>query len=184
MWTHFDTALFRPTDEIEPKRGHYFFSLAEGQRFRCGLGKLKPPKGEKWGEVKCFGGVIILGPTVHPRLGGNYACAPGGNPVSVPDEIAEKLNAPPDPETYRLLTPGELQENAKQFLAAYTQEKEPHALAPILDNFDSTPNYRHASMYETLCWAMREAKPGRFSAQHAADELKGLWNLSFGITDD
>jgi hypothetical protein len=58
------------------------------------------------------------------------------------------------------------------------------ALAPILDNFDPTPNYRHASMYDTLCWAMREAKAGRFSAQRALDELKALWDRSFGIPDD
>jgi hypothetical protein len=58
------------------------------------------------------------------------------------------------------------------------------ANAPILDNFDPTPNYRHASMYDTLCWAMREAKSGRFSAQHALDECKGLWDKSFGIRDD
>ena len=82
------------------------------------------------------------------------------------------------------MTPKELLESAKEFIATYTQEKEPHALAPILENFDPTPNYRHASMYETLCWAMREAKAGRFSAQRALDELKGLWNLSFGIPDD
>ena len=52
----------------DAKRGHYFFSLTQGQRFGCGLGKLKLPKGEKWGEVKCFGGAIILGPTdPHPK---------------------------------------------------------------------------------------------------------------------
>jgi len=87
---HFDTALFRPTDEIDSKRGHRFFSLAQGQRFGCVLGKLKPPKAEKWGEVKCFGGVVIVGPTEHPRVGGRYATGPGGNPILVPDEIAEK----------------------------------------------------------------------------------------------
>ena len=105
LWKYFDTALFRPTvTDPDSQRGHYFFSLAEGQRFGCGLGKLKPPKGEKWGEVKCFGGAIILGPTVHPDTirSRTTHCAPGGNPISVPEEIAEKLNAPPDPETYRL----------------------------------------------------------------------------------
>jgi hypothetical protein len=39
-------------------------------------------------------------------------------------------------------------------------------------------------MYDTLCWAMREAKAGRFSAQRALDELKALWDRSFGIPDD
>ena len=83
-----------------------------------------------------------------------------------------------------MLTPGELRENAKQFLATYTDNKEPKALAPILDNFDSTPNYRHASMFDTLCWAMREAKAGRFAAQEAVDELKALWDTSFGVPND
>jgi hypothetical protein len=99
LWELLDTALFRPTDEIDPQHGHYFFSLHQGQRFGCGLGKLKPPKGEKkWGEVKCFGGVIILGPTNHPREGGRYVCAPGGNPPPVPNEIAENLSEAPEPE--------------------------------------------------------------------------------------
>jgi hypothetical protein len=113
--------------------------------------------------------------------GGRYVCAPGGNPPPVPNEIAENLSEAAEPETYRLLTPKELEDTAREFVATYAQEKEPWALAPILDNFDPTPGSRHASMYDTLCWAMREAKAGRFSAQHALDELKGLWDESFGI---
>ena len=109
----------------DSKRGHYFFSLGEGQRFGCGLRKLKPPKGEKWGEVKCVGGAIILGPTNHPDAddGHAYHSGPGGYPEFVPDEIAEKLNALPEPETYRLLTPRELEESATKFIATYTDEK-------------------------------------------------------------
>jgi Bifunctional DNA primase/polymerase, N-terminal len=190
LWKHLNTALFRSTMTDPAERvGHYFFSLTNGQRFGGGLGKLKPSNGKRWGEIKCFGGAIILGPTApHPKedQGHAWASSPGGYPPPVPDEIADALiSVPvPDAETYRLLTPGELRENAKEFLETYTDNKESKALAPILDNFDSTPNCRHASMFDTLCWAMREAKAGRFSAQEAVDELKALWNTSFGVPND
>ena len=81
------------------RRGHYFYRLRPGERFGCGLGKLKPPHGAKWGEVKCYGGAVVLGPTQHPRAaeGGHYSTGPAGSIPLVPDEIADKLNAVSDP---------------------------------------------------------------------------------------
>jgi Bifunctional DNA primase/polymerase, N-terminal len=175
LWPLLDKAIFRPTtSDPTSRRGHYFFRLRREQRFGNGLGGLRPPKGRKWGEVKCHGGVVILGPSVHPRAaeGGRYATGPGGTAPELPDEIADKLNDAPDTETYRLMTPGELDAGAKAFLLLYDNNRDPSALAAIVDNFDPAPGGRHGSMYDTLCWAMREGKAGCFPAQVAHDELK------------
>jgi hypothetical protein len=75
-----------------------------------------------------------------------------------------------------MLTPAELDKKASVFLATYKDDCEAHALAPILRHFDSTPGERHTTIFEALCWAMREAKAGRFPAQRAVDALQKLWN--------
>jgi hypothetical protein len=185
LWSYLNTVCRKTTNDPNNARGHYFFALKPGQRFGNGLGKLKPAKrGDGWGDVRCYGGAIILGPSVHPRAaeGGQYATAPGGNVAVLPDYIAERLNAAPEPDTYRTLTPAELDANATRFLSTYTDEKDPAALAAILKNFDSEPGARHGSMFDTLCWAMREGKAGCFEAQRAINELKGLWQIAIGGT--
>ena len=37
------------------------------------LADLKLPKGEGWGEVKCYGGGLVLAPTVHPKAADGHA---------------------------------------------------------------------------------------------------------------
>ena len=183
LWPLLETALFRPTtNDPDSRRGHYYYRLRPGQRFGNGLGKLKPPKGQGWGEFRCYGGAIVVGPTHHPRFaeGGHYACAPGGLMPLVPAEIADKLNQAPDLDTYRALTPVEVERQAKEFLTAYTDTRKPKAFVPILRSFDSTPGLRHASVWDALCWSMREAKAGCFPAQTAADELRAAWQHAIG----
>ena len=146
LWPLLDEALFRPTtNDSRSRRGHYFFRLEPGRRFGCGLGGLNPPKGEKWGDVKSWGGAVVLGPTVHPRRaeGGRYTTGPAGTISFLPRQIADKLNEAPDPETCCPLSPRELDANAKRFLDAYADDREPYALDPITDNFDPTPGGRH-----------------------------------------
>ena len=124
----------------------------------------------------------MLGPTEHPRAaeGGHYDTGPAGAIPLLPNEIADQLTDAPDPETYRTLTPGELDDNAKRILATYADDRESYALDPITDNFDPTPGGRHASIWETLCWALREGKPGRFPGQRAVDALRELWAEAIG----
>lgn len=183
MWPMLNSAVFRPTtaDPIS-KRGHYFFRLQPGQRFGNGLGGLKASKGKAWGEVRCWGGAVILGPTVHPRAaeGGRYATGPAGSASDLPMYIATKLNAIAERDLGRTLTTTELETGAKAFLALYADDRDAKALGAILDNFDSEPGARHGSMFDTLCWAMREAKGGCFPAQKAHDELKDLWENAIG----
>jgi Bifunctional DNA primase/polymerase, N-terminal/AAA domain len=183
LWKLLETAVFRPTTaDPTNRRGHYFYRLRPGDRFGGGLGKLKPPKGRGWGEVRCYGGAIVLAPTMHPRAaeGGHYGTGPSEPIPFVPDEIANKLSSAPDVDEHRSLTPGELAENAKQFLRAYSDDREPGALGPILRSFDPTPGGRHGSMWDALCWALREGKAGCFPVKRAIDELRKLWTGAFG----
>lgn len=180
LWPLLDTALFRPTTtDPDSRRGHYFYSLRPGDQFGSGVGGL----GKGWGEVRCFGGAIILHPTEHPNApeGHAYSGAPGGPVPLLPDDIADKLHtAPAADNTRAMLTAGELDDNAKRFLATYTADREPHALTPILEGFGPAPGGRHGSMFDQLCWAMREGKAGRFPAKRAVDELQGLWAEAIG----
>ncbi|HWF70600.1 MAG TPA: bifunctional DNA primase/polymerase [Mycobacterium sp.] len=179
---HLDRAVFRrTTTDPDSKRGHYIYRLRPGERFGGGLGKLKRPKGESWGEVRCYGGAIILAPSTHPRSaeGGAYTAGPDEPIPYRPDEIAAKLNAVAGVHNHEALTPAELDAKAEAFLNAYTDDREPYALAPILNKFDATPGGRHGSMWDALCWALREAKAGRFPAQRAVDDLRARWDAAF-----
>jgi P4 family phage/plasmid primase-like protien len=174
-----DRAVFlRTSSDTDSRRGHYVYRQRLNDQFGNGLGKLKPPKGKKWGQIRGYGGGLVLAPTVHPRDGGTYTAVPAQPIPYVPGEIAAKLNAVADAGDYRPLSFDELDANAKAFLSAYIDERETYALTPILAAFDPTPVGRHASMWDAVCWALREAKAGRFSAQTAVDELRDRWNAA------
>ena len=82
---------------------------------------------------------------------------PGGSPIAVPDAIAEKLNAPTDPETYGCLRRKSYGKAPPVHRHLY-RRKRAVGLGFDSGQLRSHPENRHASMYETLCWAMREAK--------------------------
>lgn len=182
LWALLETSVFRRTEsDVSSRRGHYLYRLRPGDRFGSGLGKLKTPRGTKWGEVRCFGGGLVLAPTEHPRTaeGGAYTSGPDEPLPYRPDALADKLSAIADPGEYRPLTLAELDATARAFVAAHTDAREPYALTPILAEFDPTPGGRHGSMWDVLCWALREAKAGRFPAQAAVDELRDRWTAAF-----
>ncbi|WP_165797871.1 phage/plasmid primase, P4 family [Mycolicibacter virginiensis] len=182
MWVHLERAVFRRTTNApENRRGHYIYRLRPGDQFGCSLGKLKPARGkEAWGQVRCYGGAIVLAPTTHPTEGHAYTSGPAEHVPWLPDEIAMKLSAAPDPNEYRTLTPTELDAKAKAFLDTYAEDREPYALKPILAEFESAPGGRHESMWHAVCWALREAKAGRFSATAAVDGLRERWEAAIG----
>jgi hypothetical protein len=182
LWSLLESAVFLPTtSEPEKKRGHYVYRQRPGDRFGNGLGRLKQPKGKAWGEIRGYGGGLVLAPTVHPRAdeGGAYTAVPDQHLPYVPDEIAAKLNAVAEGDERQLLTPAELDANAEAFLDTYAGDREPYALTPILAAFDPTPGGRHASMWDAMCWGLREAKAGRFPAQTVVDELRTRWDAAF-----
>ena len=136
LWPLLERAVFRPTtNDLESRRGHYFYRLRPGEMFGCGRGGLKPMNGEAAGfEVKCGGGAIVVGPTPHPRAneGGRYATGPAALIPLRPNEIAAKLNPASSNGSHQTLTQAELDGKAQAFLDTYTAEDQPHALAPIL----------------------------------------------------
>ena len=180
LWPLLERAVFRSTTtDPNSRRGHYFYRLRPGEMFGCGLCGLKPPNGEAAGfEVKCNGGAIVVGPTHHPRAdeGGCYATGPAALIPLRPDEIAAKLNPAFSNGERRALTAAE----AQAFLDTYSADAEPYALEPICRDFDPTPSNRHKSLWDALCWGMREAKAGRFPAKRAVDELHKRWTDSIG----
>ncbi|WP_052956735.1 phage/plasmid primase, P4 family [Mycolicibacter heraklionensis] len=182
LWGHLERAVFRRTTaDPNNRRGHYIWRLRPGERFGCSLGKLKSPRGsEVWGQVRCYGGAVVLAPTTHPTEGHAYTSGPSEPIPLLPDEIAAKLSAAPDPAESRTLTPSELDTNAEAFLDTYADNREPYALAPILADFDPAPGGRHESMWNAVCWALREAKAGRFPARHAVGELRTIWEAAIG----
>ena len=183
LWPLLERAVLRrTTNDPNSRRGHYFYRLRPGETFTNGLGQLKLPKGEGWGEVKCYGGGLVLAPTVHPKAADGHAYTTGPTEAipDRPDEIAAKLNAVPDADERPILTPGELDAKAAAVLAEYTDDREPYALDRICRTFDPTPSSRHPSMWNALCWAMREAKAGRYPAERAVNELRKLWTDAIG----
>ena len=185
LWPHLERAVFRATtNDLNSRRGHYFYRLKPGQLFGCGRSGLKPTNGESAGfDIKCDGGAIVLGPTYHPRAneGGHYSTGPVGLIPFVPDEIAAKLSQASSNGKYQKLTTAELD----AFLKEYTNDDQPTALEPILRSFNAEPGERYPTVFPTLCWAMREAKAGRFPAQRAVDELQKHWvSATHGRDDD
>lgn len=181
LWTLLESAVCLPTTATPGhKRAHYVFRQRPGDQFGNGLGKLKPPRGKKWGEIRGYGGGLMLAPSVHVRADedGAYSAVAEQVIPFLPGQIATKLSAVVNTREYRTLTVGELDAKAKAFLAMYAEEREPYALAPILREFDPTPGGRHASMWDAVCWALREAKAGRFAAEMAVDELRGRWEAA------
>ncbi|CAM3636161.1 phage/plasmid primase, P4 family [Mycolicibacterium frederiksbergense] len=182
LWRLVEGALYRRT-EADPanRRGHYFYALKPGERFGNGLGKLKPARGKKWGEVRCYSGCIVVAPTPHLRAteGASYSPTPAGPVPMRPDELAQKLTELPEPEWRELqpLSVAELDARTQTFLDTYTDDREPFALASMLKEFDLSG--RHESMWDALCWAMREAKAGRFPAKRADDMLCNAWERAF-----
>jgi hypothetical protein len=182
LWPLLESAVFLPTtSEPDTGRGHYVYRQRPGDRFGNGLGKLKQPKGKAWGEIRGYGGGLVLAPTVHPRAdeGGAYTAVKDQPIPYVPEQIAEKLNAVAEDAERELLTPAELDAKVKVFLADYADDREPYALRPILAAFDATPGGRHDSMWEAVCWGLREAKAGRFAARTVVDELQARWDAAF-----
>ena len=97
LWRLLERAVFRrtTTDPANP-RGHYSHRLRPGEMFSNGLGGLKLLR-KKWGEVKCYGGGLVLAPgpcTRGPRRGDGRSTAPTEAIPYRPNKIAAKLNAP------------------------------------------------------------------------------------------
>ncbi|SON62251.1 hypothetical protein MSIMFI_03772 [Mycobacterium simulans] len=66
-------------------------------------------------------------------------------------------------------------------------EDYPHGLSQVLTGLDNElakGTNRHKAMFSALCWALKEARAGGYSARHARDELKDKWLKAIRDPDD
>ncbi|WP_235658022.1 phage/plasmid primase, P4 family [Mycobacteroides abscessus] len=174
---HLDSTVFRCSDTVDPTHGHYFFALRDGQKFRNSWGGIKMPKAGKIGDIKSESGFIVTAPTPHARPEGHYSPV-GGVIAYLPDEMAGKLAATTESSAIR--SDSDKAKAAEVFITTYTEARDADALAAIKAGFETAEGGRHASMFDCLCWAAREAKAGCFGAREAIDELKALWCNAIG----
>lgn len=174
---HLDSTVFRCSDTLDPTHGHYFFALRDGQRFGNSWGAIKMPKAGNIGDIKSESGFVVAAPTEHARPEGRYSPV-GGDVAYLPDAIAEKLSAAPGSAV--IPSDSDRAKAAEVFLATYDKAKDADALEAITASFETAAGGRHASMFDCLCWAAREAKAGCFPAKDAVDELKALWCKAIG----
>ncbi|MDM3900428.1 phage/plasmid primase, P4 family [Mycobacteroides abscessus] len=174
---HLDSTVFRCSDTVDSAHGHYFFALRDGQKFRNSWGAIKMPKAGRIGDIKSDSGFIVVAPTEHARPEGHYSPV-GGDVAYLPDAIAEKLSTATDSAVIR--SDSDKAKAAEVFIATYDKAKDADALDAITASFETAAGGRHASMFDCLCWAAREAKAGCFPATDAIDELKALWCKAIG----
>jgi hypothetical protein len=160
---HLDSTPFQNTRPDQPERGHYVFGMPAGRMLGNGLGRL--PKG--WGEIRGLNGVII----VAPNDDGRFWKRTGAVPL-LPDEIAELLDDASPAEDAATDTAVEA------FLGEHIEASRPGILAGMVSalriHFEDGES-RHQSTVSVLTGAMKEARAGYYSAQHAVDSIKSMF---------
>lgn len=161
------------TRSFIPGKGHYFFRMPPGRTLGNGMGKL--PRG--WGDIRGANGVVILPPSTHPGEmpnaldkdeGGEYSQRRSGVIPELPAFFADMMNDA-KPGEY-MLDDAEL----KEFLEQYADNSKPKLLPNVVASFiDQSEGVgpRHTTLAACLCWAMREAYAGLYSAKKVVDEL-------------
>lgn len=151
----------RPDD---PRRGHYLYAMPAGRDIGNGNGNL----GKAWGDVRGRNGVIVVAPSAHPN-GGAYAWRKTGPVPVLPPHLADLL--PDGAPTAAVAT----DEQVVAFLRAHTTRQRPQLLQAVLGKLDAALEARasrHNSTVEALCWAMREARAGLYTATEAAAAIQ------------
>lgn len=155
------------TRRDEPDRGHYLFLQPPGRDIGNSNGQL----GKAWGEVRGRNGVIVVAPSVHPD-GGLYTWQSTGALPYLPASIASLI--PDGSTTAEVATDSQI----TAFMSAAVRADRPRLLLAITSGLESSiaaGNSRHNSTVEALCWAMREAKAGLFTAADAAVAIRTIF---------
>ncbi|MGV0161044.1 bifunctional DNA primase/polymerase [Mycobacterium colombiense] len=164
---HLVTAPYQSSRPGEARRGHYIFANPPGRLIGNSAGRVDGA----WGEVRGTNGVIVAAPTVHPE-GGEYQWLRTGVVPLLPAEIADLL---PDGSTAEAAAPDAV---VAAFIAEHTTAENPGALnglrSALQKNIEAGKSC-HVSAVSTVVGAMKEARAGYFSAQHAIDTLKPIF---------
>lgn len=165
-------------------KGHYLFACFPGEYFaNTGVKRKSAGGGEMaWGEVRGRNGVIIVEPSPHPavREGTDASAAyrwirTGDIPLR-PDYLAEVL--PKAGEVDDSLTDSEVQ----KCFASWSKGADTSMLKPVIESFNKEiedGGSHHEAMVTALCWAMREARAGFYTAKTASSRLKRVYKASF-----
>lgn len=172
---HLDSMPFQSTRSNVPGRGHYLALMPEGRNLGNGTGGL----GKGWGEVRGHNGVIVVGPSAHEKAdeGGQYKWERIGPILPLPAEIVQLLPAG-DASPENTATDAEV----AVFLAEHVREDDPAMLRGVLTKFEdeAAQGSRHDACVSALCWAMREAANGAYSASNATDALRAAFVAKIG----
>lgn len=163
------------------RRRHYVFRQPVGRIIGNSLGSL--PKG--WGQVRGLNGVVAVFPTVHPEQAdrssakdpsdlGMYRIGRPGVVRALPTELAKHL-VDATPETVECVTDAAV----AQFLDAHKGATHPRMINGPLRAFADRDGGRYDAARDSLCWAMREAYAGAYSAREAHDALADLYRDAF-----
>ena len=157
------------TRDGDERRGHYLFIQPEGRSIGNSGGKL----GGTWGEVRGRNGIVVVAPTLHQKAaeGGRYRWVHTGPLPILGTTVAALLPDQTNPED--AVTDAEIE----AFVARHTTAVRPElveGVATSLRTAIEAGEGRHPSTVTAVCWALREAQAGLYSA-HVV--LAVLWPI-------
>lgn len=161
---HLTGVPFQSTRIDDAYRGHYVFTVPPGRVLGNSRGRL--PK--EFGEVRGTNGIIVVAPSVHVKVNGQYLWRTFNGDVPVlPGEISDLL---PDGQ---VADDAVTDEAVKAFLDEHTGNDSPALLKAVLRSFaeEAAGSSRHEALVRHLVWAMREARAGLYPARTAMDAL-------------
>jgi hypothetical protein len=147
------------------------------------IGNSKHP----WGEVKGFGGVLVVDPTVHPDvIWPKHAKDPDdlgdydiGTPGAIPEAPAELLDLLALRDATSVPIEYVSDASVKAFLAEHTESARQEAMKGALAKFSPQTGERHNTARDALCWGLREARAGVYPAREFHDKLHTLWDAAY-----
>lgn len=168
------------TRAVDNGKGHYFYLMPADKLLGNGKGSL--PKG--WGDVRGANGIVMMPPSTHPGqlpgcdakdAEGEYWQRRAGVIPDLPVWFKEAATAAQAGEY--ALTDLEL----KRFLKQHSAAAKPALLKAVLQSYTEqveAGESRHVSSILALCWALREARAGMYSAATAVTALQELFQAS------
>jgi hypothetical protein len=155
--------------------------------FRQPEGRLIGNSKHSWGEVKGFGGVLVVAPTVHPdttwprsaKDPDDLGCYGIGRSGAITEPSAELLDLLALQDATSVPIEYVSDASVEAFLAEHTESARQEALKGALGKFSPRAGERHNTARDALCWGMREARAGAYSAREFHDALRARWEAAY-----
>jgi hypothetical protein len=129
-----------------------------------------PAKGVSGGEIKGFGGYVVLPPSPHPIGGENrWISRDGGGPPQIPVAVAALIPDRGSADGAQQATTREVDEA----LSTWTGDAWPDGLAVVLGKLaDALPQGRHDAAWDAAAWAADDARAGLYPLKEALDSIE------------